>query len=41
MVGQLVRRMEKFEQRLKLIEEEQRGGIQIDRFYKHPDQGTE
>jgi len=36
-VGQLVRRLEKLEQRLKLVEEEQRGGIQIDRFYKHPD----
>ena len=36
-MGQLIRRVEKFEQRLKLVEEEQRGGIQIDRFYKHPD----
>jgi hypothetical protein len=36
-VGQLVRRLEKLEQRLKLVEEEQRGGIQIDKFYKHPD----
>lgn len=40
-VSQLVRRMEKFEQRLKLVEEEQRGGIQIDRFYKHPEQEGE
>lgn len=36
-LGQLIRRLEKFEQRLKLVEEEQRGGIQIDRFFKHPE----
>jgi hypothetical protein len=40
-VSQLVRRMEKFEQRLKLVEEEQRGGIQIDRFYKPPQDNPE
>lgn len=36
-VDQIARRMERFEQRLKLLEEEARGGIQIDRFLAHPD----
>jgi hypothetical protein len=37
-VGQLLRRLDKIEQRLKLVEEEQRGGIQIEKFFKRPDQ---
>ena len=32
----LLRRVERMEQRLKLIEEEQKGGIKIDRFYGPP-----
>ena len=40
----LARRMEQLEARLKLIEEEQRGGIQLERFYSQelkPDQADE
>jgi hypothetical protein len=36
-VDQIARRMERLEQRLKLLEEEARGGIKIDRFLAHPD----
>ncbi|MCE9547799.1 MAG: hypothetical protein K8T25_20190, partial [Planctomycetia bacterium] len=39
-VGQLLRRLDKIEQRLKLVEEEQRGGIQIEKFFKRPDEPT-
>jgi hypothetical protein len=39
----LARRMEQLESRLKLVEEEQRGGIQLERFYaaeqKRPEAG--
>ncbi len=33
----LARRVEQLESRLKLLEEEQRGGIQLERFYARPD----
>lgn len=33
----LARRVEQLESRLKLVEEEQRGGIQLERFYASPD----
>ena len=33
----LARRVEQLEARLKLLEEEQRGGIQLERFYANPD----
>jgi hypothetical protein len=32
----LARRVEQLEARLKLVEEEQRGGIQLERFYAQP-----
>ncbi len=32
----LMRRMERLETRLKLLEEEQRGGIDLSRFYNPP-----
>jgi hypothetical protein len=35
---QLARRLEQFEARLKLVEDEQRGGIDLTQFYKRPDQ---
>ena len=37
-LDQIVRRMERLEQRLKLVEEENKGGIKIDRFFATPDQ---
>jgi hypothetical protein len=37
-LDQIVRRMERLEQRLKLVEEEAKGGINIDRFLVTPDQ---
>lgn len=36
---QLVRRVERMEQRIKLLEEEQRGGIDIQKFYQAPESG--
>jgi hypothetical protein len=36
---QLARRMEQLENRLKLVEEEQRGGLDLTRFYQQPEQG--
>ena len=33
----LVRRLERLEQRLKLVEEEQKGGIDLEKFYQRPD----
>ena len=36
-LDQVVRRMERLEARLKMVEEEQRGGIDLERFYQHPD----
>jgi hypothetical protein len=33
----LARRVEQLESRLKLLEEEQRGGIQLERYYARPD----
>ncbi|MFP6658858.1 MAG: hypothetical protein VB853_11815 [Pirellulales bacterium] len=36
---QLVRRVERMEQRIKLLEEEQRGGIDIQKFYQAPEGG--
>jgi len=38
LLPQLARRMEQFEMRLKLVEEEQRGGIDLTQFYQKPDQ---
>jgi hypothetical protein len=38
---QLVRRVERMEQRIKLVEEEQKGGIDIQKFYQPPDGGIE
>ena len=37
LLPQLARRMEHLESRLKLVEEEQRGGIQLERFYSRED----
>jgi hypothetical protein len=34
---QIARRLEQFEARLKLVEEEQRGGIDLTKFYERPD----
>ncbi|MEE3218836.1 MAG: hypothetical protein VX257_01160 [Planctomycetota bacterium] len=36
---QLVRRVERMEQRIKLLEEEQKGGIDIQKFYQTPEGG--
>ena len=36
---QVIRRMERLEARLKLVEEEQKGGIDLQRFYEHPGEG--
>lgn len=38
LLPQLARRMEQLETRLKLVEEEQRGGIDLTQFYQRPDQ---
>ncbi len=38
LLPQLARRLEQLEARLKLVEEEQRGGLDLTKFYKHPDQ---
>ena len=38
LLPQLARRMEQLEMRLKLLEEEQRGGIDLTQFYQRPDQ---
>jgi hypothetical protein len=38
LLPQLARRLEQLETRLKLIEEEQRGGIDLTQFYERPDQ---
>ncbi|MEX2092842.1 MAG: hypothetical protein WD971_09205, partial [Pirellulales bacterium] len=38
LLPQLARRLEQLESRLKLVEEEQRGGIDLTQFYKRPDQ---
>lgn len=37
LLPQLARRVERLESRLKLVEEEQRGGIQLERFYSRED----
>ena len=37
LIPQLMRRVERLETRTKLLEEEQRGGIDITRFYNSPD----
>ena len=34
-----IRRIEELEARLKLLEEEQKGGIDLTKFYKPPEQG--
>jgi hypothetical protein len=39
LLPQLARRLEQLESRLKLVEEEQRGGIDLTKFYQRPDQG--
>ena len=39
LVPQLLRRLERVEHRIKLVEEEQRGGIDLARYYKPPEQG--
>jgi hypothetical protein len=36
LLPQLARRLEQMEMRLKLVEEEQRGGIDLTKFYEHP-----
>ena len=36
LLPQLARRMEQLETRLKLVEEEQRGGIDLSKFYERP-----
>jgi hypothetical protein len=38
-VPQMARRIERMEARIKLLEEERRGGIDITKFYKKPDDG--
>ena len=38
LLPQLARRLEQLEMRLKLVEEEQRGGIDLTQFYQRPDQ---
>jgi hypothetical protein len=38
-VPQMARRIERMEARIKLLEEERRGGIDITKFYKKPDEG--
>jgi hypothetical protein len=38
LLPQLARRLEQMEMRLKLVEEEQRGGIDLSRFYERPDE---
>jgi hypothetical protein len=38
---QLARRLEQLEMRIKLVEEEQRGGIDLTKFYVKPDQPSE
>jgi hypothetical protein len=38
LLPQLARRMEQLETRIKLVEEEQRGGIDLTQFYQRPDQ---
>ena len=35
----MLRRMDRLETRLKLVEEEQRGGIDLTKFYKPPQSG--
>jgi hypothetical protein len=40
LLPQLARRLEQLEMRLKLVEEEQRGGIDLTQFYAKPDQAT-
>jgi hypothetical protein len=39
LLPQLARRLEQLENRLKLVEEEQRGGLDLSRFYMRPEQG--
>jgi hypothetical protein len=39
LVPQLARRIEQLEGRLKLVEEEQRGGLDLTKFYQQPEQG--
>lgn len=39
LLPQLARRLEQLENRLKLVEEEQRGGLDLTRFYKQPEKG--
>jgi len=39
LLPQLARRMEQLETRLKLMEEEQRGGLDLTQFYQRPDRG--
>jgi len=39
LLPQLARRMEQLESRLKLVEEEQRGGLDLTKFYQQPEQG--
>jgi hypothetical protein len=38
-IPQMARRIERMEARIKLLEEERRGGIDITKFYKKPDEG--
>jgi hypothetical protein len=39
LLPQLARRLEQLENRLKLVEEEQRGGLDLTQFYERPEQG--
>jgi hypothetical protein len=41
LLPQLARRLEQMEARLKLLEEEQRGGLDLSRFYERPPSGRE
>jgi hypothetical protein len=40
LLPQLARRMEQLEMRLKLVEDEQRGGLDLTKFYQRPDQDS-
>ena len=40
LLPQLARRLEQLETRLKLIEEEQRGGVDLTQFYERPQKLT-
>jgi hypothetical protein len=39
LIPTLVRKLEQLETRMKLVEEEQKGGIDLSQFYAKPDEG--